>query len=338
MKNTLRSRFLTSILILNAIGFGVAIAGDVSVQSGDLNADRDLNAGRDLNASGDLDVGDDATVGWDLDVYNIVYTGALDASGSVLADDVYSYYDIEADGDVEADDVVGYGIGLFGKVYSSGGYDPPYVLYDKQTREQIINRIKREVPPDKQNGAALFFNADTKRLEVYIAREGKFYDLQGNVTHTLSRVEPATTTYEDFRYLDKRTGKIETWQKPVENRYRFRRGFTLNDKTGQFINRDTGAVVSREQALEYYVPSEGNYYDLQGNLIRSEPKAGETQYALEYYFDRRTGEVKPRLREIVERYVIKEGFKFDRKTGKFIDKSSGAAVSQEAAIEVVTGL
>ncbi len=338
MRNTLGSTLLTGILILNVIGLGAVIGGDVTVQDGDLDVDGDLNVGGYLDVYYDLDVDDDAYIGWDLDVYNITYTGALDASGSVLADDVYSYYDIEADGDVEADDVVGYGIGLFGKVYSSGGYDPPYVLYDKQTREQIINRVKSEVPPDKQNGAALFFNDGTKRLEIYIAGEGKFYDLQGNVTHTMSRVEPATTTYEAFHYLDRRTGTIETWQKPVENRYRFRRGFTLNDKTGQFINRDTGAVVSREQALEYYVPSEGNYYDLQGNLIRSEPKAGETQYALEYYFDRRTGEIKPRLREVVARYVIKEGFKFDRKTGKFIDKSSGEEVSKETAIEVVTGL
>jgi len=252
---------------------------------------------------------------------------------------VYSDGDVEAGDDVEADNnVVGYGVGLFAKVLSSGGYDPPYVLYDKQTREQIIDRVKKEVYPDKQNGAALFFNADTKRLETYVASEGKFYDLQGNVTYTMPKIEPATTIYEAFHYVDRQTGMVETWQIPVQDKYKVKKGFTIDKKTGKFISRDTGEVVQREQALELYIPSEGNFYDLQGNLVRSEPKEGEIQYVTEYYFDRLTGEVKPRRRAIFDRYAIKEGFKLDRKTGRFIDRASGDVVPREKAIEMKKSL
>ena len=90
--------------------------------------------------------------------------------------------------------------------------------------------------------------------------------------------------------------------------------------------------------MELYVPSKGNFYDLQGKLVRSEPREGEIKYVTEYYLDRLTGEVKPRRRAIFERYVIKKGFKFDRKTGEFIDEDSGEIVPKGTAIELVKGL
>lgn len=326
MKTTLKGRLVAGILVLIVVGLGAVLGDDVTVQDGDLYVGDDLN------------VDDDAYIGWDLEVYDMIDTYAFEASSVVWAGTVHSFGDVWADDDVEADNVLGYSIGLFGKVFSSGGYDPPYVLYDKQTREQIIDRVKKEVYPDKQNGAALFFNADTKRLETYVASEGKFFDLQGNVTYTMPKIEPATTTYEAFHYVDRQTGMVETWQIPVQDKYKIKKGFTIDKKTGKFINRDTGEEVPREQVLELYVPSKGNFYDLQGNLVRSEPKEEEIQYVTDYYFDRLTGEVKPRRRAIFDRYVIKEGFKLDRKTGRFIDRASREVVPREKAIEMKKSL
>lgn len=343
MKTTLKSRLVTGILVLIVVGLGVVIGGDVTVREGNLDVDGNLNVDGyatvdydltvkyDLNVYDNLDVDDDADIGGSLDVTWAVYSYWVD-TGDVISSD-----DVEAGDVVEGDYVFG-SIGIFGKVYCGGGYDPAYVLYDTQTREEIIDRIKKEVYPEKQNGAALFFNADTKRLETYIPSEGKFYDLQGNVTYTMPTIELPTTIYGAVYYLDRQTGMAESWQKPMEDRYRLKKGFTLDEITGQFINRDTGEIVQREQALELYVPSEGNFYDLQGNLVRSEPREGEIQYVTEYYFDRLTGEVKPRRRAIFDRYVIKEGFKFDKKTGEFIDKASGEIVPKETAIELVKGL
>jgi hypothetical protein len=137
---------MAGILVLIVVCFGSVVGYDVRVQNGNLDVDVDLDVG------GDLDVDDDAEIGGYIDVYSAVYSDYVDTGPVLASGDVYSYDDVEASddldagGDVEADYVLGYTMGIFAKVSSSGGYDPPYVLYDPQTREQIIDRIKEEVP------------------------------------------------------------------------------------------------------------------------------------------------------------------------------------------------
>jgi len=79
-------------------------------------------------------------------------------AGSVYLADLDNNYAINASGDVY----------ISGKITSTGGYDPPYVLYDPQTREQITTRVADEIPEEKLGGAVLFFNKDTQQLEVKI--------------------------------------------------------------------------------------------------------------------------------------------------------------------------
>ena len=67
-----------------------------------------------------------------------------------------------------------------GKVISSGGYDPPYVLYDNETRQAIKERVAEEVPEEKSDGAVLFWNGETSQFEVYLPATGEFRDLVGN--------------------------------------------------------------------------------------------------------------------------------------------------------------
>jgi hypothetical protein len=76
-------------------------------------------------------------------------------------------------------DVVG-DIYCTGKVTSDGGYDPPYVLYDGETRQAIIERVANEVPHDKMSGAVLFWNREADRFEVYLPDRQEFRDLLGN--------------------------------------------------------------------------------------------------------------------------------------------------------------
>jgi hypothetical protein len=57
----------------------------------------------------------------------------------------------------------------------------------------------------------------------------------------------------------------------------------------------------------------------------------------EYYFDSRTGEVKPRQRILRDKYVIKKGFSLDKTTGQFVDRSTGQVVAKEMAIELKKG-
>ncbi len=68
-----------------------------------------------------------------------------------------------------------------GKLTSDGGNDPPYVLYNYENRESIIERVKKEVPEDKLNGAVLFYNGQEMQLEVYLPAKGEFRNLAGSI-------------------------------------------------------------------------------------------------------------------------------------------------------------
>jgi hypothetical protein len=76
---------------------------------------------------------------------------------------------------------VGGDIHCTGKLNSDGGVDPPYVLYDNESRTAIVERIAREVPEEKLDGAVLFWNGEDGRLEIYLPLNGEFRDLDGNL-------------------------------------------------------------------------------------------------------------------------------------------------------------
>jgi hypothetical protein len=92
---------------------------------------------------------------------------------------VYGVYATASGGDTNWAGWFAGDVNVTGKVTSTGGYDPPYVLYDCETRESVKKRVLKEVPKDKQKGAALFFNSITKKLEIYIAHEDCYYNLSG---------------------------------------------------------------------------------------------------------------------------------------------------------------
>jgi hypothetical protein len=75
-----------------------------------------------------------------------------------------------------------------GKLTSGGGNDPPYVLYDKETRQAIIDRVTTEVPEDKRDGAVLFWNGAESQLELYLPKRGEFRDLLGNLLAEVSEL------------------------------------------------------------------------------------------------------------------------------------------------------
>jgi hypothetical protein len=83
-----------------------------------------------------------------------------------------------------------------GKLTSDGGNDPPYVLYDRESRQAVMERVAEEVPEDKLDGAVLFWNGDEERFEVYLAAIGEFRDLGGNVLARASELEAARQVIE----------------------------------------------------------------------------------------------------------------------------------------------
>lgn len=71
-------------------------------------------------------------------------------------------------------------VNVGGKLTATGGVDPPYLLLDRETRESVAAKVNKEVPVEKMGGAALFFNKNTKRLEVYVAEDRAYYSLNGD--------------------------------------------------------------------------------------------------------------------------------------------------------------
>lgn len=276
----------------------------------------------EIDASNDAEV---STYG-DLVAGNNVYADGIGADGILGTDYVVSlgYMEVYDDLDVS------------GKVGSTGGYDPPYVLYDQQSRQDIIDRINLEVPPEKQDGAALFFNKETKRLETYVASEGKFYDLQGNLVHSIGVDQTSPVPYETVYYLDRSSGQVKSRQKTIPKRYVLKEGVELDKKTGQFIDEVTDKQVQSEEALECYDKSHKATYDLRGNLLREDPQEEPVEYITRYRFDKRSGDIKIERRTIRGRYEIKEGYDFDETTGRFIELTSGHAVTRDQAVRWVS--
>ena len=170
-----------------------------------------------------------------------------------------------------------------------------------------------------------------------MASEGKFYDLNGALLKTLPAVVKPDGEYETEYYMDKNTGQIQNIQKGIKSRFVVKEGVEVDKKTGKFVSEVTGEQLSREQALEWYVPHRGEYFDTQGHLLRTEPVAHEAvEYVKEYRFDEDTGKIKSVKKAIKGRYQIKAGYRFDKTSGQFVEDETGQVVSKEQAVHFIT--
>jgi len=141
------------------------------------------------------------------------------------------------------------GTGRITGALTTGGSDPPYEVFWAETRQSVIERIKRNVPPEFLNGCALFFNSERGEMELFLMDKGEFRNLQGNVVH---RIDPITSTFpvKKKHILDSQTGEVISIDVPVtRKKYRVKKGFSLNRDTGVFFNKSK-KQVSKEEAIE----------------------------------------------------------------------------------------
>ncbi len=142
-----------------------------------------------------------------------------------------------------------------GKLNLYGGMDPPYLLLDSETRSNIAARVAREVPPSKQTGAALFWNSQTKQLEVYVASEGAYYSLAGQLLASINPPVAANATVISGYRIDPATGNIVQRQSMHTPRWQVKSGYRFDSLTGVFtqMGSDSNATpeaVSAQEALE----------------------------------------------------------------------------------------
>ena len=65
------------------------------------------------------------------------------------------------------------------------------MLYNKESRKAIVERVAKEVPEEKLDGAVLFWNGDNSRFEVYQPAKGEFRDMLGTMLSTVNDLKGA---------------------------------------------------------------------------------------------------------------------------------------------------
>jgi hypothetical protein len=156
--------------------------------------------------------------------------------------------------DIRGNEVVSGDLEVGGKINALGGMDPPYLLLDSETRSSIARRVAREVPSSKQTGAALFWNSQTKRLEIYVASEGAFYNLAGNAITNITPPTIAGAVVTRRLTIDADTGAIVTNENQRVPRWQLKSGYKFDRATGQFTYQASSnappVAVTRDQAIE----------------------------------------------------------------------------------------
>lgn len=150
--------------------------------------------------------------------------------------DVFVQNDLSVSGDADFDQAVQ----IDGKLTVDGGTDPPYVLYNLETRQSIIDRVKAEVPASKQGGAAMFFNQDTHKMETYVPSKGKFYDVLGKLLYTMPAPDVVLEERTRSWFLDSVTGEIKPHLSVIAKKYKVKEGYELDGPTGRIFAVSTG--------------------------------------------------------------------------------------------------
>ena len=163
-----------------------------------------------------------------------------DWEGNVGIKDSTPSYALDVTGDIHCT----------GKLTSDGGNDPPYVLYDYQTRKDIVAKVKKEIPPEKLSGAVMFFNGETQAMELFLPLKGEFRSLSGELLDTAN---PITTTFEtESKFcFDEETGEVKQYKvKKTKAKYKIKPGVELDPLTGKFRKVGTSKEVPHSHAIE----------------------------------------------------------------------------------------
>jgi len=135
--------------------------------------------------------------------------------------------------------------------------DPSLVLYYPESRNAIVGLAKGSIPPERSNGAVLFYNKDTSAFEVYKMDEGKFCSMFGELLETLPDPEIASDDeVEEVYRFDARTGTVVKRQRLRLERTRLKRGYAVDPVSGKILREEDGTEIELSEAVESRRPRE----------------------------------------------------------------------------------
>jgi len=163
----------------------------------------------------------------------VMINGATDDGISALqVADTGGTYAISATGDVY----------INGKTTSTGSYDPPFVLYDVQTKEQIVARARNEIPTEKAGGMAQVYIPSDPRIKWFQPSSCTFFaekaDKDGYMVKVavdiISDGKPCYNTNTTTLYSwDAVAGKVASHQAAQYPRIPMPEDKTLDSRTGE---------------------------------------------------------------------------------------------------------
>jgi len=156
--------------------------------------------------------------------------------GDVYLADVTTNYAINATGDMY----------VSGKITSIGGYDPPYVLYDPQTKQQVVDRMRREIPTEKASGMAQVYIPSDERIKWFQPSTGTFFgekaDKDGymvkSAIETINDGKPCYNTNTKTIYSwDNIKGSVISHQATIYPKIPVPVNKTVNQNTGELEDK-----------------------------------------------------------------------------------------------------
>ena len=193
----------------------------------------DLYVGRNLTVGANVDVG--GTLGV---TGNTALGGELSVSNDVTLDkDVFiTGGTLDVDGDVD----------LTGKLSSDGGNDPPYVLYNIETRTSIIERVRQEVPESKAGGMALFYNSDLNRYESFKALTCEFF-VEATNNKTFESYLKLVYKYDDGQPCYNPDSRMKYYWDKIkgEVKQKFSTVYGIKIPEDKILNKSTGELEDK---------------------------------------------------------------------------------------------
>ena len=142
---------------------------------------------------------------------------------------------------------------ITGTLTTSGGSDPPYLLWFNETRDSVSELTKRNIPSGREQGIIQFYNQDTNTIEFMKPATCEFFKLdKGSLVLLEDRdgVCYNDNTITEY-YFNPNTGEAEPMEViKRESEFELLKDVVLDKKSGNFYNATTKEIISKENAVK----------------------------------------------------------------------------------------